>query len=470
MIGYFKMFPLPLWLVVITSAIGLFICSSVKHNLLASSVYDLGYFDQAIYLISQGQSPIVSFWGYHFLGGHADWILYPIALLYKIVPSVQWLFVIQAIALASGHVGAWLLAVQAGLRGLEVWAIVFAYGLYPLVFNINLFDFHPEVIALPLFLVAVWAARAERLWVYAGCLLIILGCRDALSITVAAMGAWLWVFEKRRRAGVSALLLGTGWFIIATQIVIPYFRPGGVESVARYSYLGSTLSEVIVNLFLKPHLVLQQVLSGETIGYFALLLLPMFWILRLRFLGAMVVAFPTLLMNTLSMVPLQRDLLHQYSIPVLPFMIVSGVSCLAAGQPILLKRPRWIILWSLLGFLCLAKYSYFGGRFLEYQDNALEVHRAIAQVPQNGKVLTTHNIAPHLTHRSVLQITSIAVMAKIAETPLSQIPYTHILLNLRHPGLSGTIADAKALLQRLLDDQLFEVQLMQNDVYLFVKR
>lgn len=460
-------FSVPKRLVQLTaiSAIGLFLCSSIKHGLLASGAYDLGYFDQATYLISQGQEPIVSFWGYHFLGGHADWILYPIALLYKLLPTVQWLFAIQALALASGHLGAWMLATQARLKGLEAWSIVFAYGLYPLVFNLNLFDFHPEVIALPLLMVAVWAARADRLWIYAGVLILILACRDALSVTVAAMGVWLWFFEKRRRAGALALLWGLSWFAIATQVVIPHFRPGGVESVARYAYLGSSLSEVILNLFLKPHLVLGQILTGETIGYFALLFLPMFWALRGRFLAPMVVAIPTLLINILSQAPAQRDLIHQYSLPILPFMVISGIACVSAGAPILLKRPKWIIAWSLFGFLCLAKYSYFGSRFLEYQDNAAAVYRAIAQVPASAKVLTHHNIAPHLTHRSLLHLTDANAIDR-----LRTVPYTHVILNMRHPGFASTPEIGQQLLQQLKADRSFELRLMENDLYLFIKR
>ncbi len=463
--NFAKPFPDRLLQLVLISAIGLFLCATIKHGLFKSTAYDLGYFDQAAYLISQGKPPIVSFWGHHFLGGHADWILYPIALLYKIVPSVQWLFAIQAIALASGQIGAWLLAVQAGLKGFEVWAIVFAYGLYPLVFNVNLFDFHPEVIALPLFLVAVWAARADRLWTFGLCLVVILGCRDALSITVAAMGLWLWWFEGRRRAGAIAFLWGVGWFGFVTQMVIPYFRPGGVEAVSRYAFLGSSLSEVMMNLVLKPNLVLGKILTGETIGYLVLLLLPMFWLLRLRFLAPMLVTIPTILMNVLSIMPEQRDLLHQYSVPILPFLVISGVSCLAAGKPILLKRPKWIILWSLFGFLCLTKYSYFGSRFLEYQDNAASVYQAIAQVPRTAQVLTTQNIAPHLTHRSVLHITDGKMMTRMNNTV-----YSHILLNLRHPGVSSNRQELQVLLRRLKDDRSLDLQMMQEDVYLFVKR
>jgi uncharacterized membrane protein len=458
-------FPTRLLQLTAISAIGLFLCSSFKHHLLSSNAYDLGYFDQAIYLISQGQEPIVSFWGYHFLGGHADWILYPIALLYKLWPTVQWLFAIQAMALASGHLGAWMLATQAGLKGLEAWAIVFAYGLYPLVFNLNLFDFHPEVIALPLLMVAVWAARADRLWLYASVLIVILGCRDALSITVAAMGVWLWFFEKRRRAGALAVLWGTGWFVIATQLVIPHFRPGGVESVARYALLGASLSEVITNLFLKPNLVLGQIFTGETIGYFALLFLPMFWALRGRFLAPMVVAIPTLLINILSKEAAQRDLVHQYSLPILPFMLIAGIACLSAGQPILLKRPKWIIAWSLFGFLCLAKYSYFGWRYLEYQDNAAEVHHAVAQVPNSAKVLTHSNIASHLMHRSLIHLTDVKAIDR-----LKTVSYTHVLLNLRHPGFAGTPEISQKLLSLMKEDRSFELQSVENDIYLFVRR
>src|SRR5690242_19785153 len=92
------------------SALILLACSSLRHALFQSNAFDLGYFDQALYLISQGQTPIVSFWGYHFLGGHADWVIYGLALLYKIDPSVHWLFAVQAIALALGALPTYALA------------------------------------------------------------------------------------------------------------------------------------------------------------------------------------------------------------------------------------------------------------------------------------------------------------------------------------------------------------------------
>ena len=64
-----------------------FLAATIRHLLFQSNALDLGWFDQAIYLISQGQTPIISFRGFHILGDHASLIVYPLALFYKIFKS-----------------------------------------------------------------------------------------------------------------------------------------------------------------------------------------------------------------------------------------------------------------------------------------------------------------------------------------------------------------------------------------------
>ena len=48
------------WLIGCATII-LFICSSIRHILFQSNALDLGWFDQGVYLISQGKPPIISF-------------------------------------------------------------------------------------------------------------------------------------------------------------------------------------------------------------------------------------------------------------------------------------------------------------------------------------------------------------------------------------------------------------------------
>lgn len=89
------------------SALILFGCSSLRHELFQSTAFDLGIFDQVVYLISKGEPPISSFMGFHILGDHAALIFYPLALLYKIYRSIYWLFAVQAFALALGAWPTW---------------------------------------------------------------------------------------------------------------------------------------------------------------------------------------------------------------------------------------------------------------------------------------------------------------------------------------------------------------------------
>ncbi len=66
------------------SALVLFAYSSLRHMLFHSTAWDLGIFDQAVYLISQGQPAFSSLMRFHVLADHAALILYPLSILYKI--------------------------------------------------------------------------------------------------------------------------------------------------------------------------------------------------------------------------------------------------------------------------------------------------------------------------------------------------------------------------------------------------
>jgi len=455
----------PLGWTIALSCLILFGCSSLRYALFQSSAWDLGIFDQAVYLISSGAPPISSFLGFHILADHAALVFYPLALLYKIYPDVHWLLAVQAIALAIGAVPTWNLARQAGLTVQQSVAIALVYLLYPLVFNINLFDFHPEVMALPAMLGAIWAARSSKTWWFCLSIILILGCRDALSLSVAAMGLWLLLFERRLLCGGIAIAAGVAWFLIATQVIIPHF---GGEAAAigrylpRYDELGNSFPEISKNLLLKPGLVLGKVFSLDTLGYLGLLVLPVIWGLSPQHLTPLVGAIPTLAMNILANTNTQRDLTHQYSVPVLPFLLLAVISSLAARRG-WWRSSRAIVLWSSVAFLALAKYGYFGSIYLNSLDTWQATREAIAQVQTDGGVLTTDEIAPHLSHRQLIKFTD----ANSPPTNLAE--FNYILLNVRHPGWLSNPKFATSLVNQLKNDQEFHLSYQRDDVYLFKK-
>ena len=466
----------PVFSMIVVATIILFATSSARHALFHSTAFDLAIFDQAIYLISQNQTPFSSLMAINIFGDHAAFIFYPLALLYKIYPDVHWLLFVQAISLALGAWPSWSLARQAGLNEPKAIAIAAVYLLYPAVFNVNLFDFHPEVIALPALLAAILAARLNKTLWFCAAIVLVLSCKAVLSLTVAAMGLWLLCFDKKRNCGLIALFLGAGWFLVATQAVIPYFNQGREHAgIGRYQYLGNSVFEIAINLILKPNLVLGRLFSLDTLEYLALLLLPVIWWLSPRQLTPLISAVPMLAMNILSDIPAQRDLIHQYSIPILPFLLVTVISSLAAsnqqkGKTIFDRLPipnyplpRVIVIWSLIAFLALAKYGYFWTIYLNGIDTLSATKEAISLVETKGSVLTSAQIAPHLAHRPVVKLTQAdAPPANLAE-------FDYVLLNLRYPGWMSDRAFVENLITQLKNNPQFQLKYQRDDIYLFTQ-
>jgi uncharacterized membrane protein len=467
-----------IWVVALFFLIFLF-ASSARHALLQSNAFELGIYDQVAYLISQGQTPFSSFLDIHHMGNHAAWVMYPVALLYKIYPDVHWLLLVQAVSLALGALPSWSLARQAGLNHSISWAIACTYLLYPLVFNVNLFDFHPEVIALPALLAAILAARLNKTLWFCAAIILVLSCKAVLSLTVAAMGLWLLFCEKNRNCGFIALFLGAGWFLIATQGVIPYFNQGREHAgIGRYQYLGKSVLEIAANLILKPHLILGRLFSLDTFEYLAFLVFPVIWWISPRHLTPLISAVPMLGMNILSDIPAQRDLIHQYSIPILPFLLVAAIANLSHQNLQEVKIPKIfdklripslplskaIVTWSFIAFLCLAKYGYFWTIYLNEAETVLATKEAITLVETKGNILTTSHIAPHLTHRPVVKLTQ-------ANTPPGNLTeFEYVLLNLRYPGWMSDRNFVQNLITQLTNHPQFQLKYQRDDIYLFTKK
>ncbi len=443
------------------TAIGLLGLSTLRHEMFASGAWDLGIFDQAVYLISQGKTPFSSLLGFHILGDHVALILYPLALLYKLYPTVHWLLAVQAIALAVGALPLWHLARQAGVSLKMAHTLAIVYLLYPMIFNANLSDFHAETIAVPTVLATVLAVRQQQLGWFCIGLIVICSCRDALALNVAGLGLWLLVTEKRRIYGAIALFGGILWFWGATQLVIPAI--GGESAqvtryLFRYATFGNSYGEIAKNLVLHPQLLLSQLLSWRNLEYLGLVLGPLIWACHPRHLTPLLGALPTLGMNMLSDSYGQRSIMDQYSVPVLPFLFLAAVATLAA-RPAWLPPRRMMVMWAMVGFLALTKYGFFWADYFPLLDTAGAVRTAIAKIPPPASVLADHQIVAHLSHRATIE--------RIGSQ--ANLNYDYILLNLRHPYLDDTQLHT-SLLQHLQSSPQFRVIYQQDQVYLFTRR
>jgi Predicted membrane protein (DUF2079) len=77
--------------------------------------------------------------------------------------------------------------------------------------------------------------------------------------------------------------------------------------------------------------------------------------------------------------------------------------------------------------------------------------------------MTTSDIAPHLTHRNLLELTT----RNLKSEELGKFAY--ILLNLRHPGWGSSPEIAEALFANLSRESAFKLKFQQDDVFLFIR-
>ena len=432
---------------------------------------DLGFFDQLIYLLSQGQTPISSLLeGVHLIGDHGAIILYPLALLYLIYPSVYWLLAVQAIALSSGAIPLYALGRDSGLSVGYARAIAVCYVLYPAVFNINFYtEFRPETIAVTALLWAVVAAKRKSVGQLAIAIILVLSCKETMSLTVVGLGLWL-TFQRRIAYGLSCIAAGLVWFIIAAFYLIPTFR-GGYQMAGTWHYgsLGTSLTEIALKVLTQPQILFGRAIASDRLFYYLLLILPIIGGLHWRRISTMVPALPMLGLNILSDFPRQRDLIHQYSLPIIPFLfvwLVASIAYLTKHRQRRWLSKRVLILWSAVAWLALAKYGYFWTRYAGLYANVSAVRGAVSLVEPEARVLTSGYIAPHLSYRSTLMLLdNEANNELVAKHELDT-----VLIAMQHLGVATSPQIAEATVEKLIKSPEFDLVYHQQDVFLFEKR
>ena len=464
----------------IASTIFLTLASSLRHFWFNSSSWDLGIFEQAIFLISQGKQPISSLLGFHILGDHGALILYPLALLYKIFPSTYFLFFLQSSSLAAAIYPLKRLSKSTKISKKNLYASYIAFLLYPIVFNVNIFDFHPEVIAFPIVLdifVSLKTREINPLWKLFLKIFFILTCKITNSFLVIGFGIWL-IVKGFRKLGYFFISLSTFWFNFIAFFIIPFFGGENATISRQAEKFGlndnfvldiSTLIKSISQLFI-------QIFSVSNLEYLFLLILPFIYILlnkkRLKFLFNFIPFTPLILLNLISNSYPMKNLVHQYSLFIVPFISVSIQESLSPklteglkNYPLWFQRgtSKFIFFWSILTFLIFSRFTFFLGPFHNYFESAVARRDAIEIVNDKSSILTTNDLVPHLSKRKNIKFTN----AKI-EPDLNE--FDEILLDLKQPGWQSNKDFVDKIYKNLKSNNIWFEKFKKDNIILFEKK
>lgn len=321
-------------------ALSLLYCipSWVRYASWRGSVWDMGYFVNALWSISHGHwlacSPFED--GMPALGDAASFILYPLALWYRATGPYGLLW-IQAISLLSGIV--FLLRWGRRFQLTPIYSVVLIglFLIFPTIWGSLLFDFHPDVFAIPLLCAlveSVWDCHWRKYWVLFFLNLLVKG---TMPVTLFGVGIML-LIQRHRWQGWLSLLLSSGWMAAIALWLLPKLSPTG--NVAQWSstygwvshsprsFLGSVAGRLTILATPWGHSTVWVYLFGIAAG---VAFIPFFY---KQSLIVLIPASTMILFNVYSHYVQQQWLVNQYSLFMVPFLFAS----LTIAMSLLTKR------------------------------------------------------------------------------------------------------------------------------------
>ena len=282
----------------------------------------VGYYLQAVHLMGEGASPVVSEWGFNVFANQAAFLFWPIARLAEPLPTVETLLVLQSLALAVTVVPLWRIARgPANLRVSGAATLAMAFVLHPSVHNLNLAGFHPEAFALPALLAAYLMVTRQNWWILGVLVAIVVTARADLGLAVSALGL-LFLTEERRRVGWALTGFGLVWFLVMAFVVQPIFGHGTYPHVETFSRYGDSVFGVLLGMLADPIGLLGDLLDRASFEKMLLLVAPVLFLPLVRPRYIMTLA-PLTALYLVADVP--EDILGnpQQDVPALVFVFIA---------------------------------------------------------------------------------------------------------------------------------------------------
>ena len=394
-----------------------------------------------------------------FLGEHIQVIHVLLLPLHLLWPSHMLLELCESTALALGAIPVFRMARRSTGSDRAGLLMSAAYLLYfPLHFldiEVDLKTFRPESFCVPFFLFAFDALEEKRLRRMLILLAIALSAKEDYSIIIAPLGVWIaatalrvgQVFnlsvvpgqvenlphESRRRMilGCCLALFGVVYLLLATRVVIPWFRSGAeLHYVKYFSKFGGTMSEVVWNMLTNPKLLFGELLTGRTALYALSMLLPVGFVALLS-PGRLAVGLP--LFGILCLNELAADPRHHFHAPLVP--VVFWATAVGVGNAgtffsklkslLVPSSPRPLApssSWSADSFARQFVWAsaFTSGLFLSlspagitfwdpyaslslwrlyaHDSRADHIAKVLEKIPQTSRVASTDYVHPRFTH------------------------------------------------------------------------
>ena len=130
--------------------------------------FDMGIYDQGIWLVSHFHNPFVTIRGLDYFGHHVNIITLLFVPAYWLGAGPHFLYAVETVWLAAGAIPIWLLGRDRLESSWMPLGLCAAYLLYPSVEWINQWQFHPDALIIAPLMFAYWLATRTALGLVLG--------------------------------------------------------------------------------------------------------------------------------------------------------------------------------------------------------------------------------------------------------------------------------------------------------------
>lgn len=258
--------------------------SYFKYNNFYYNSLDLAIFNQVFYNTSHGRLFQSSIHEPTYLGDHFKPIILLLAPLYSLYRSPITLLFLQTLILALSVWPIYLIAKK--VIGGRIYPLIM--GLIwlgnPLVHNANLFEFHLLPFAV-FFILWIFYFYLQKKWrMFFLFVFLSLLVREDASLVIFMFGVLLivdWItykskekkepssklnsFSKELFFGIILCLISALWLFFSLKLIGGYAPAGRYKFLVYYSWLGDSVSEVIINIFIHPIKILRHFITISNI-------------------------------------------------------------------------------------------------------------------------------------------------------------------------------------------------------------
>jgi uncharacterized membrane protein len=377
----------------------------IRQARFATFSFDLGIYDQGVWLLAHGHDPFVTVRGLELFGHHVNVVLFAFVPFYWLGAGPQFLLVAQVLVQASGAVAIYLLARD---RLNDRWLAVALGGvllLNPTYQWLTWEFFHPDALAIAPLLFAYWAARTERWRWFVVFALVALACKEDVALALAVMGLLI-AWRGRRKIGAIVFAVSVAWYVLATRVVIPLSNGIGPFYDTFFGGLGKSPTEVVGHVVTHPGEALDLATRGDRVSYYEMMFSPMAFVPLLA-LPVLLIAGPMLAVNVLSSFPYTREIRYHYASLVLVGLILATVEAIA-GVTQRVGARRFLVALVVAASLATAVAwgpspigtKYHTGIWPLQSDRQSAKEAAVSLVPDGAPTSAIYNLLPHLAHRT----------------------------------------------------------------------